>query len=172
MPIIQSMASPQYIGKTSTSSVTETSQQRDAWLLVGLVGIVFVVLGFTDIALGLYPLAFGNSEWEFGMVSAILNGFAIPTMGFYLFLASLVARGRSAGARITAVLMIVVAVALTVLALFYAMAIPLALRSVSGNALVALGMKKALVKAGVLFVGYLGLYSFGALKGWRCGSAR
>jgi hypothetical protein len=151
----------------TTSSRSEFALQREAWFLLGWLGIAFVVLGFADIALGLYPLAFGNQEWEFGTVSAILNGFALPTMGFYLLLGSLVSRGKGIGARVLALVMIVVAVLLVVLGLLYATAIPLALKSVSGNAVVALGMKKALVKAAVLLVGYLALYLFGAFRGCR-----
>jgi hypothetical protein len=136
-------------------------------LLLGWLGIVIVVLGFADIVMGLYPTGFGNPEWEFGMASAILNGLAIPTMGAYLLLGCFVARGERVGARVTAVGMIVIAVLLLVLGLLYATGIPLALRSVSGNAVVVLGMKKAILKAGILLVGYLALYVFGALRGWR-----
>src|SRR6185437_6901598 len=59
----------------------------EAWRVVGWVGIAFVVMGFTDVALAWYPTAFGNPEWEFGAISATLNGFALPTLGLYLVLA-------------------------------------------------------------------------------------
>jgi hypothetical protein len=151
------------------SSRPELALQRDAWSLLGWLGIVFVVLGFGDIALGIYPTRFGNQEWEFGMVSALLNGLGIPTMSIYLLLGSLVARGKKIGARVTAVGMILIAAVLVVLGLLYATAIPLALKGASGNAAVALEVKKALIKAATLFVGYLALYGFGAFRGWRSG---
>ena len=169
MRIIDSTASRQFVEKPGTLSRAESGVQVDAWSLVGWLGIVLVVLGFVDIGLGLYPLAFGNSEWEFGMITGILNGFALPTMGFYLFLGSLIAGGKRIGARVTALVMVVVAATLVALGLLYATAIPLALKSVAGNALLALGIKKALVKAGVLLVGYLALYVVGAVRGWRSG---
>ena len=167
MPIIDSTASRQFVDKKTAPSRPESSLQRDAWSLLGWLGIVFAVLAFADIGLGLYPLGFGNGEWEFGAISGILNGFAIPTMAVYLALGSFVAQGKRIGARVTAVLMIVIALVLIVLGLLYATAIPLALKSVSGQAALSLGIKKAIVKAGMLLVGYLGLYVFGAVRGWR-----
>jgi len=168
MRIIDSTASRQFVDKPVTSSPRpESGLQRDAWSLIGWLGIVLVILGFVDIGLGLYPTAFGNSEWEFGTLTGILNGFALPTMGFYLLLASFIAGGKRVAARVTSLLMIVVVVALVVLGLLYATGIPLALKSVAGNALLTLGIKKALVKAGVLLVGYLSLYVLGAVRGWR-----
>lgn len=168
MRIIDSTASRQFVDKPAASARSEASLLRDAWSLIGWLGIVLVGLGFFDIALGMYPLAFGNSEWEFGMITGILNGFALPTMGFYLFLGSLIALGKRIGARVTALVMVIVAVSLILLGLLYATAIPLALKS-APNALVALGIKKALLKAGVLLVGYLALYFFAAFRGWRSG---
>jgi len=167
MRIIDSTASRQFVDKPAAPLRPETTLQRDAWALVGWLGIVFAVLSFADIGLGLYPLAFGNSEWEFGMISGILNGFAIPTMALYLLLGSLIARGNRIGARIMASLMGVIVMVLVVLGLLYATAIPLALKSVSNNAAIDLGMKKAILKAGILLVGYLALYVFGAVRGWR-----
>lgn len=147
----------------------EATTQRDAWSLVGWLGFAFMLLGFADIALGVYPTAFGNAEWEFGTVSGVLNGFAIPTMGAYLLLGSLIARQSRVAARALAVVMVVVAATLVVLALLYATGIPLALRTVQQNAVLTLGIKKAILKAAMLLVAYLALYVYGAVRGWRAG---
>jgi hypothetical protein len=169
MRIIESTPSRQFAAKTTAPSRSESGLQRDAWSLLGWLGIVFAVLAFADIGLGIYPLAFGNLEWEFGMISGVLNGFAIPTMAVYLLLGSLVAQGKRVGMRVMASVMMLIALLLVLLGLLYATAIPLALKSVSSNAVIALGMKKAIVKAGVLLVGYIALYVFGAFRGWRSG---
>jgi hypothetical protein len=133
-----------------------------AWL-----GVAFVVMGVFDVLLGIYPLSFGNVEWEFGVISSILNGFAIPTMGSYLFVSSSLALGRRLAARIAAIAMILVALALVGLGLFYAIAAPIALRAVSQNDVLYLGMKKAVAKAILFLVMYLVLYIAGAMWGWK-----
>ena len=60
----------------------------NAWRLLYWIGFAFVVMGGTDITLAWYPAPFGNPEWEFGAISATLNGLALPTLGFYLLLCS------------------------------------------------------------------------------------
>src|SRR5262249_28846829 len=65
--------SRQFMSKTIPHSRSDSAPQWNAWSILGWLGIVFVVLGFGDIALGIYPTQFGNQEWEFGMVSALLN---------------------------------------------------------------------------------------------------
>jgi hypothetical protein len=139
----------------------------EAWRVVGWVGIAFVVMGFTDVALAWYPAAFGNPEWEFGAISATLNGFALPTLGLYLVLASSLARSRKLPAVAAAGLAIALVVALLVLAFIYVTVIPLALRSVAHAPLIASGMKKAIVKAIVLFLSYGVLFAAAAMKGLR-----
>lgn len=155
-------------GQLEKSSVRgETSTQRDAWTLIGWIGLAFVLMGIADISLGFYPLAFGNVEWEFGVISGTLNGFAIPTMGAYLMLSSAVARNRPNVVRGVAVAMLAVAVCLVILGLLYLSVVPVAIRAVDRSEVVLLGMKKAIVKGGVLLFAYWLLYLLGGIKGWR-----
>jgi hypothetical protein len=146
---------------------SETSSGREAWTLIGWIGLIFVLMGVVDIALGVYPTAFGNAEWEFGVASGILNGFAIPTMGAYLLLSSAVARQKAALSRTIAVLMWVIAAVLVILGLLYVTVVPAALKSVDRSDVILLGMKKAIVKAVLFLVAYWFLYAVGGLKGWK-----
>lgn len=144
-----------------------TGRVRDAWRLLSWIGAVFVVLGIADIALGWYPAAFGNSEWEFGTISGSLNALTIPVMGLYLLAASAIARGDVVSGRVLGVVMAVLAVSLLVGGFIYVTVAPIALKAVAGNDLVLLGMKKAVAKALLLGVGYIGLLILGALRAWR-----
>jgi hypothetical protein len=152
---------------TSRSSLRASP---DGWSALGLIGAAFLLLGLLDIALGWYPTAFGNLEWEFGTISGSLNALAIPMLGVYLMLASAVARGDRRMGRMVAVIMGVLLITLLALGVVYLTVVPVALKSVASNALVALGMKKAVVKALSLGVVDVALLSVGLRKGWRVGS--
>lgn len=139
----------------------------DAWRLLGWIGISFTLLGLLDIGLGWYPTAFGNPEWEFGTISGSLNALAIPMLGLYLVLASAIARSDRRTARIVAAFMGVLLLVLLGLGLVYVTVIPLAIKAVSGNALVSLGIKKAIVKAVMLGLADSVLLVVGLVRGWR-----
>ncbi len=149
------------------SARLDTNAPRDAWTLVGWLGLAFVLMGFADIALGFYPMAFGNAEWEFGVISGMLNGFAIPTMGAYLLLASAVARNKPSLTRGVAVWMFVLAAMIVVVGLLYLSVVPLAIRAVDRSDVVLLGIKKAIVKAAILLFAYWFLYLIGGIRGWK-----
>ena len=59
-----------------------------AWQLLATVAWAFLIVGGLDVGLVWYPAAFGNAGWEFGSVTAMLNGFPLPVMGSALLLAS------------------------------------------------------------------------------------
>jgi len=160
------------VGKPSSGSAERVSSRPDpartrlAWMLLGVLGAVFAVVGLADILLGLYPPS-RRPEWEFGAISSILNGLAIPTMGGYLVLSSLLTRGNASAARAVSGLALFAAVLLAILALVYLTVVPLALRSVAGNEVLALAMRKAIVKGVILFVAYIALFVFAGMQGLR-----
>jgi magnesium-transporting ATPase (P-type) len=143
----------------------------DAWRALGWIGIAFALLGLIDVALGWYPPAFGNAEWEFGTISGTLNALAIPMLGLYLVLASSIARSDRRSARIVAVVMGLLLATILLLGVIYLTVLPIAIKAVSSNALVALGMKKAVVKAVTLGVADAVLLGAGMVKGWRVAPA-
>lgn len=145
---------------------------RTAWELIAWLGALFVLMGAADITLGFYPPAFGNVEWEFGVISGSLNGLAIPAMGSYLLLASAIARAKHTLARLVSAGMFVVVVLLVGLGVLYLMSAPVAIGAVSQSEVVLLGIKKAILKAGLLFIAYLTLFLVGGMKGWKAGSLR
>jgi hypothetical protein len=55
------------------------------WYLLGWIGLAFALVGGFDLALIWIPLGFGNPEWEFGTVSATLDGLPVTTLGLGCF---------------------------------------------------------------------------------------
>jgi hypothetical protein len=139
----------------------------EAWSAMATIGAAFFILGLLDIGLGWYPAAFGNLEWEFGTISGTLNALAIPMLGVYLMLASAIARSDQRMARIVSALMGVLLLTLVVLGVIYLTVVPVAIKSVSGNALVSLGMKKGVAKAVTLGLADCALLVTGMVKGLR-----
>jgi len=163
MPIVGT-AKPQSAFSDKVSR-PESAASRSSWSLLGVLGGAFVVMGVADIALGIYPMAIGDPEWEFGVISSILNAFAIPTMGGYLLMSSLLSSNKVALTRVMGVLAIVVALLLGALAVLYVTVIPLALKAVAQNGTLVLGMQKAIVKAGLLLVAYIALFILAGMRG-------
>lgn len=53
----------------------------EAWLVLGWIGLVFLVVGGVDFALVWFPTNFGNREWQFTTVSQSFNGLPILLLG-------------------------------------------------------------------------------------------
>ncbi len=162
---------PQESGRSATVGRSTTGYTSaglvEAWRVLGWLGLAFLIMSLIDLALGWYPMRFGSPEWEFGTISATISGLAIPTLALYLVFGSAIAREQTQVIRAVAIAMVVLALALAGLALLYLTSVPLALRAVSGNAIIHLGMEKAVAKSVMLVAGYEALYIAGAFKGLR-----
>jgi hypothetical protein len=124
-------------------------------------------MGSADLFLAWYPASFGTVEWEFGAISASLNGMALPSLGLFLLLASAIGDSRRLLTRVIAIAMALLVVVVLALAVIYATDAPVALGAISGNPAVLSTLKKSVAKSSALFLVYLALYSFGAVYGWR-----
>ena len=145
----------------------DTRSASDAWTLMSWVGIGFLVMSATDIALAWYPTSFGNPEWEFGAISASLNGFAIPTLALYLILASAIARRQLVLTRALAVILGLLTIVIAFMGIIYTTVVPQALSAVSKNDQLADGMRRAVIKAVVLLFAYVILLGGAAIRSWR-----
>jgi hypothetical protein len=152
---------------TERKNISQDAAVQRAWRLLGWIGLAFVVMGATDVLLAWYPAAFGRPEWEFGAITASLNGLALPILGLFFLLAAASANRSFAVARILGTTLFALAAGLLVVAFIYATVVPLALGSVADNAQIAAGMKKAIVKAVILIVSYVTLLVTGGISGWR-----
>ena len=160
MPIVSppAAAKPQRLNIESTPA---------AWTVLSWLGVAFIVMGMTDVALGWYPASFGNAEWEFGAISAALNGLALPTLGLYLVLAGTIARRQVILGKVLAVALVLLALGIGALAVLYVTDVPLALNSVAADPMLTAGMKKAIIKGSLLLVAYTTLFVAGASRAWR-----
>ncbi len=111
------------------------------WYLLGWVGLVFALVGGFDLLLTWYPLNFGNPNWEFGTVSATLDGLPVTTLGLALLLGAAVARGKRWLVRTMSVVFVALALVIVLAAMLYATDVPIALQSMT-DPLIALGLKK------------------------------
>ena len=123
------------------------------WYLLGWLGLVFVVIGCTDLAMAWYPVLIGNPQWEFGTVSRTYDNLPLTSLGLGLLLGAGVARGVKWWTRIVAVLFLLLALLVIGGLVLYATNIPLALRSVA-DPLALSGLKRAIAKALVQGVMY------------------
>ncbi len=142
-----------------------------AWRLVMAVGLAFTAVGGLDLLLTWYPWHMGNPEWEFGTVSASLDGLPVPTLGLGLVLAAAVALGSRWGVRTLAIVFALLALVIVLAALLYATNVPIALKTVS-EPVSRSGLKKAMAKAAGQAVVYPLILGWIAVKAWRHAGSR
>ena len=137
------------------------------WKVLGWGGLLFFIVGTTDIALLWYPAFFGDPQWEFGTVTNLLNGLPATTIGLAMMAASALARERARSARLVATIIGFFALVVIVASVLYLTDIPIALRESSSNALVLLGIKKSIVKTTVQAIIYPIVLISMAVMIWR-----
>lgn len=130
--------------------------------VAGWSGLTFLLVGGWDFALTWYPLSFGNREWEFGTVTASLNGLPVPTMGLALLLVGALLLERRWWAGLVGLAAFGLMVWVLVGAVLWVTTVPLALRTAPPEVL--LGLKKSIVKSALQCVAYPGILAF---LGWR-----
>lgn len=139
-----------------------------AWRVLVVPAVLFIVVGGVDSILTWIPTSFGQAEWEFGTITASLNGLPLPVLGLVLLMAAAMSANSLPGVRVASVLLVLTAIAVLVMGVFYLLTVPHALRAASAaGGVTALGLKKAMVKTAVQLVAYpIGLIT-SAVIGWR-----
>lgn len=130
------------------------------WRLLAVLALAIAIVGWTDLALLWYPAQFGNPEWEFGTVSAFLNGLPLGTIGLVLFGIAAIGSGWRRTTRVAALLILLVALAVIALGVVYLLDVPLAIKGTAPA--LHQTILKAIAKASIYAVTYAMLYvSFG-----------
>lgn len=135
-------------------------------LVVIEVGVLFVIVGGADLALSWYPFAFQNPEWEFGTVTAMLDGLPALVLGLGLVLTGALYSGIRWLARAASVAFAVLAACVVAAGLLYATTVPLALR-VADDPTIRLGLFKAMIKTSIQAIAYPSICFWIAVKSWR-----
>lgn len=115
-----------------------------AWRLFGWFGLVLAVVGFTDILLAAYPFRPGNPDWEYGAIHQTIAMMPLPTIGLAALLASAFAQGTRWLAQATAILLLLMALALLVTGAVFLTVLPLVLEAAPPPVLP--GVKKAALR--------------------------
>lgn len=139
--------------RRSENPVPATGPATFGWSMLGWVGLVLIVIGGQDLLLALIPLKVGNPEWEFGTVTAALNGMPVLSMGLALVLGWAAVSGRKWLLRTVAVVLLLLAAVVLVAFTLYALTVPMALKSVTQPD-IELGLQKAIAKTAVQAVLY------------------
>ena len=131
---------------TAAASVESGPVYLQPFTLLGLVGVLFTVVGGLEIVTLVFPMSLGNPEWEFGTYSALMDSLPLLVMGLGFLGVFAVVRKQKALARVLAVVFFALALALIAFAFLYATNVPQALR-VNPRSPIQTGIKKAVSKA-------------------------
>ena len=134
-----------------TAATTSTPERSsvDTFTIVALTGLLFAVLGGTDLATQLFPLGLGSPEWEFGTYSSMMDSIPLFTMGLGFLGVYAVSRAHRGLSMIIGVIFILIALFILAFAFIYATNLPQVLRvrpSAPTQAALQTGVKKAVVK--------------------------
>jgi hypothetical protein len=160
------MVGGESVSSTSPSRATGRYGSSVAWDLLGLLGFALFVVGGTDFLLAWFPARFGNPEWEFGTITAALNGMPVPLMGLSLLLLSALESESVVWARIFSVLLLVWGVVLVGMAVIYGLTIPLAAKGFEVPN-IGTGLKRAIGKSLVQLVVYPAAMVWMGVRGLR-----
>lgn len=121
--------------------------------LVGLVGVLFIVVGGLEIYQQVFPQSFGTPEWEFGTFSSLMDSFPLLLMGLGFLGVFAVVGQRRVLARVLAIVFFTLAVLLLGFAFLYFTNVPQALR-VSPRTSIQTGLKKAVTKTSIQTIAF------------------
>lgn len=134
------------------------------WQCLGIVGLIFLLVGLANLGTLWLPLEIGDAEWELGTTSQFFDTFPVFGLGLVFLAAHGVAVGRRWQIRTVATVCIAVAVFMWLALSLYATVLPAALRAVP-DPFALTPIKKAAAKTGVQAL----LYPFALL--WLAGAA-
>lgn len=142
--------------------------RQPAWSALGVVAVVFLIIGLVDLLLAWTPPRLGDADWEFATASAMFNNLPVPVIGLGLTLLSATARNATTGVRTVALLASVLALWTLVAAVLFGLTLPLALNSVR-EAIPRQALMQSVAKTTVQIVAYEALLLYLAIFSWRWG---
>lgn len=135
------------------------------WLALAGLGAVLTLVALVDMLLVWYPLGFGNTAWEFGVVDQSFSGLPLLTMGLAgLMVAGVGGRSRAGVVAVGVVTMILGLALLSAYAL-YLLSVPVVLGMTPPE--VSIGVKKAIVKTSVMALAFSGTYLVASVLAFR-----
>jgi hypothetical protein len=135
------------------------------WGVLLALGLALAVVGAVDVALLWFPARWASVDWEFGTVSATIEGMPLVTLGLGLLTASVLARGSRTGAVVVAVVLFLFALFSVVMLVILALDLPVVMRAVDPQLRPTLN--KAILKSGIMGVVYVVLYTIIGIQAAR-----
>lgn len=129
---------------------------RSAWVVLQVLGVALAIVGLTDVALLWFPARWASVDWEFGTVSAAIDGLPLATIGLGLVSTGAVARGKRGALAVLALVLGLMVLAVIALLLVFALDVPVVLRAVDPQ--LRMTVRKAMLKTGSMAVVYVALY--------------
>jgi hypothetical protein len=130
---------------TAATVPAREGQPFDPFVIIGVAGILFAIVGGAELATQIFPMALGSPEWEFGTYSSMMDSMPLFLMGLGFLAVFAVARSHAILLRILGIIFVLVALFILGGAFLYATNVPQALKMYPGTALQT-GMKKAVTK--------------------------
>jgi len=133
---------------TAAPAVESASPYPQPFQMIGLMGVLFTVIGGLEIITQVFPMSLGNPEWEFGTYSSVMDSMPLFMMGLGFLGVFAVVGGHKVLARVLATVLFVLALALIAFAFLYITNVPQALR-INPRSPIQTGIKKAVSKASI-----------------------
>lgn len=135
------------------------------WRALGAVGVLFLVVGLTDLVLAWTPPRFGNADWELGTVTAMFNNLPVPSMGVGLALAGAAALESVRVQRIVGGIALLLVIWSLVGAVLFVLTVPLALGTIT-EAGPRQALMTSIVKTSAQIVVYIVFYVWAVRFAW------
>lgn len=162
------MTTPKVVLDSQKKGSTMAAQPERGWQAAAWLGGLLAVVGLGDFVLAFIPTAFGTPEWEFGTVASVFAGLPLPTLGLAFLLGSAYARGRRKTVLTLGIIVTLLAVIFGLMLVMFLTDVPIALKA-GAQGDVLLGLKKAIVKTGMLGVLFLAAYLVAGVRAIRNG---
>ncbi|HEV8123658.1 MAG TPA: hypothetical protein VGP80_05415 [Gemmatimonadales bacterium] len=133
---------------TAAPAVESRPPYLQPFALLGLVGVLFTVIGGLEILTQIFPLSLGNPEWEFGTYSSVMDSMPLLLMGLGFLGVFAIVGGHKVLGRVLAIVLFGLALVVIAFAFLYLTNVPQALR-INPRSSIQTGIKKAISKASI-----------------------
>ena len=136
-----------------------------AWVFVLVVGGGLALVGVIDVGLLFTHARWASLDWEFGTVSAMIDGMPLITIGCGAMAAATVARGWHVGRKLLAPVFVLITLGVLASLVVFLLDVPPALKAM--DPLMRPLVMKVILKTGTMGATYVVVYSLLAALTWR-----
>ena len=141
-------------------------QSEDVWRILSGIGLMLLLAGGVDLALGIYPLQFGTPEWEFGAIGNFLNRLPLAGLGLMFLLSGALAQGQAAWTMFWGATLLLLGIAVFMFGVLVATSLPLIMGAGSAGG-TRIPLFKAVAKLGAQVLVYFLAFSLVAIYAIR-----